>query len=137
MSLKRCQTEEKNRRDVFLRSDAFLSLFFKILVLGLLIFKLLKFSDFDFKFLIFKILFFSEIAIQNFNITPEFQGVRGLFFLSVWYTIVSPQSFLWGALEIAQRKNLFFIYLLYSLTFNVYFWLPLIIFAAATYIFGM
>jgi hypothetical protein len=37
---------------------------------------------FNFQFLIFKILIFSAFAIHNFNITPEFQGVRGLFFFS-------------------------------------------------------
>jgi hypothetical protein len=66
-SLKRRQIEE-NCRDFFLGFGALLSSFFKIFVLGLLIFKLLEFSDFSFKFWIlsFQDFDFSRICDSKF-----------------------------------------------------------------------
>jgi hypothetical protein len=40
-----------------------------------MIFNILDFYDFSFQFLIFKIFFFLAFSSQDFNITPEFQGV--------------------------------------------------------------
>jgi hypothetical protein len=60
-----------------------------------LIFKIIDFSDFSFKFsnLNFKDFdFFSDFAIQNFNISPEFQGAGVLFFL---WGVVSEYLFIY------------------------------------------
>jgi hypothetical protein len=48
---------------------------------------------FCFQFLIFKILVFPAFAIKNFNIIPEFQGVSGLFFLSVYLILLMGNSY--------------------------------------------